>query len=223
MIKTLMLAFKDVFSKEIRWLVVASFLISVAFFIAAALCFHWAAREFIRFDSGFLSGAVEVAGMIGLFVGALFLFPAVMPMIAGFLIDSEIERLSGGKAVLRTVPFKENLLFSGGSALRGAAASILLIPASVLTGWIPVLNMLPFALYLYVNGAVLGREYFFAVALRFSDYEKAREDYEKRKPYWTLAGTIVAALMLVPFVNMLSPLIAAAFVRRLYTEERVAE
>lgn len=218
MIKTLLMAVRDVFSNRIRQLIVYSFLMSFAVFMTLAGGFHLLAQEFLRFDSVFLTRLTEATGLIGIFFIALFLFPVVMPLAAGVLIDKSVERLCGKDVVLRTVPMGESLKISVSSTLRGVAASVFSASGAVIIGWIPLLNLLPLALYLYINGRVLGREYFFAVALRFSDYENALAGYEKDKARWTRAGALIAALTLVPVVNMLSPLIAVAFACRLYRE-----
>ena len=104
-------------------------------------------------------------------------------------------------------------------ALQGAGATALIAPMTLLLSWIPLLNLVPMVLYYWVNGRILAREYFFSVALRTNDYAAAEKLFEQKLPYWRKAGILIAVLMTTPVVNMISPLVAVAFMRRLVAEQ----
>lgn len=149
---------------------------------------------------------------------ALMFFPAAATFAAGFFIDWGVDKLSQGRK-LRDVKLADSVKMSSIVALQGAGATALITPISVLLGWIPLLNLLPVALYYWVNGRILAREYFFSVALRTNDYASAEKLFEQKLPYWRKAGILIAVLMTIPVVNMISPLVAVAFMRRLVAKQ----
>ena len=91
---------------------------------------------------------------------------------------------------------------------------------SLLAGLIPVVNLVPAVLYYGLNGRLLAREYFYAVALRYMERKDADALFNRYAPYWTRAGVVIAVLMTVPVVNTVSPLVAVAFMRRLFLIKR---
>jgi CysZ protein len=70
----------------------------------------------------------------------------------------------------------------------------------------------PFAILTFwaLNGYLLGREYFVMVAMRRLGRQGARD---LRKKHWLsvwVAGTLMAAPLTVPFVNLFVPVLGAA-------------
>jgi uncharacterized protein involved in cysteine biosynthesis len=66
-------------------------------------------------------------------------------------------------------------------------------------------------MFYVVNGWLLGREYFEQIAFRRMSLEQARA---LRRPYGlrlTVAGTAIAFLATVPIVNLITPLLATAY------------
>ena len=118
------------------------------------------------------------------------------------------------------MPLSESLILSGIGAIKGAGVSLALIPVSLLAGLIPVVNLVPAVLYYGLNGRLLAREYFYAVALRYMERKDADALFNRYAPYWTRAGVVIAVLMTVPVVNTVSPLVAVAFMRRLFLIKR---
>ncbi len=218
MIHNFLAAFGDVFSKKIRGLLLLTLISAAVVLVLLFLGLTALFTHFVSFDSAWLNGIVSVFGGIGFFVLTLLLFPPVVTFVAGFFIDWGVDKLSQGRK-LRDVSLKDSVKMSAVVALQGAGATALIAPASMLLSWIPLLNLLPIALYYWVNGRILAREYFFSVALRTNDYAAAEKLFEQKLPYWRKAGILIAVLMTVPVVNMISPLVAVAFMRRLVAEQ----
>ena len=62
-----------------------------------------------------------------------------------------------------------------------------------------------------VNGYLLGREYFEMVAFRRMDHAAAHELRRRHNRTFTIAGVIIAMCLTIPFVNLLAPVLGAAF------------
>ncbi len=215
MLRNFCAAFGDVFSKKIRGLLMLT-LISAAV-VSAILFFGLTAvfTHFVSFDNFWMDGFIWG---VGFFVLALLLFPSIVTFLAGFFIDWGVDKLSQGRN-LRDVKLKDSVKMSTVVALQGAGATALIAPMTLLLSWIPLLNLVPMVLYYWINGRILAREYFFSVALRTNDYAAAEKLFEQKLPYWRKAGILIAILMTTPVVNMVSPLVAVAFMRRLVAEQ----
>src|SRR5690606_4741546 len=90
---------------------------------------------------------------------------------------------------------------------------LLALPFYVMLIWIPFLSPV---LFYGLNGYLLGREYFEAVALRRLDEGRTRVLRRARGGQVFLAGVVIAVLMTVPLVNLVAPVIATAFMVHLF-------
>ena len=211
-------AVKDVFSSKIRGLIFISVLLTIGVFAVLLTGFSYAMGFLPLENMPKVQKAAEILGYILFFIMSLMLFPSVVTLVTGFFIDSVTERMAknGGIQTLKNVPLSESLIFSGVVAIKGIALSSFLIPVTMVLGWIPFVNFLPVVLYYVLNGRLLAREYFFAVALRYTEKQKAEDLFNRYRLYWVKAGTVIAVLMTIPVMNTISPLVAVAFMRRLF-------
>ena len=218
MLSALKKAFSDVFKRRLRGLLWATVGVTVVlfgliFFGFSELSSYWQIK-----DMPVVSTVINVLGTLVFFILALLLFPAVATFVAGFFMDTVVERMAaeGKKQELRTVPLAKSMEISGVAAIKRCCASAVLAPLSL----IPAFGFVFAALLYLFNGRQFAREYFFTVALRYQDYQTAENMFEQNKNHWTKAGIIIALLMTVPVVNMISPLVAAAFMQNLFLEKR---
>jgi uncharacterized protein involved in cysteine biosynthesis len=158
------------------------------------------------------AGAGLAAGVL-----AWLLFPGVVTGVIGVLLDdvvAAVERrhyahLGPG----RDVPLAEIV----GSSARLIAATVglnlLLLPLYLALVFLPPLNLV---LYYLVNGRLLGREYFEAVALRRLDGPTVAAWRQNHR--WLIWGTgvVTTALLTVPVVNMVAPVIGTAAMVHLF-------
>ena len=84
------------------------------------------------------------------------------------------------------------------------AVNIVALPFYLLPG----VNLV---LFWIINGYLLGREYFELVALRHIGLEDARALRRRHKLRIFVGGVAVAGFATVPFLNLLTPLFATAF------------
>ena len=96
-----------------------------------------------------------------------------------------------------------------------------------LTGLTLLLNLLSLPVYLLVpginlflflalNGYLLGRGYFELVALRRLDAGEARRVRRRFTGRVFLGGVVIAGLFALPFVNLVAPVVATAFMLHIF-------
>jgi uncharacterized protein involved in cysteine biosynthesis len=103
----------------------------------------------------------------------------------------------------------ESLLGSLRLLGMGVALNLLALPLYFL----PVLTL---PLWLALNGYLVGREYAELVAARrLTPALAARLRRDRRLAFW-LSGVVIAAMLAVPFLNLLAPVIGAAFMTQRY-------
>ncbi|MGN1079152.1 MAG: EI24 domain-containing protein [Alphaproteobacteria bacterium] len=222
MLSELRNAFKDVFSKQIIGLVWLTALTTLLVFIVLFCLFVFGMSFFELTGSPELEKMLEIFSYIIFFIMSLMLFPSVATFVSGFFIDSVVDRTAKKNNIsgLRNVPLSESVVLSGVVALKGVVLSAVLIPVILILGLIPFGNLVPIVLYYRLNGRLLAREYFFAVALRYLPKDKADEVFDRNSGYWIKSGIVIAVLMTIPVVNIISPLIAMAFMQRLFLKKQ---
>lgn len=211
-------AFFDVFKSNICGLLWATVFITVLLFGLLFFGFSELARYWQIKDMPSVSIIINAVGVLAFFVLALFLFPAVATFVAGFFMDTAVERLESEhkNLPLRTVPLSESIKMSGVAMTKSVLTSSFLVPIS----FIPIFTLITPILFYYLNGRLFAREYFFTVALRYQDYEKSEKMFKDHQKYWTIAGVIIVFLMTIPLINIISPLVAVAFMQNLFLEKQ---
>lgn len=164
------------------------------------------------------------AGVMAVLVASFFLFPAVMLVALSLMLDDiakAVERrhypeLPPG----RDQPIAEAVL--GALAFAGITllVNLIALPFYLLLLFLPPLNL--FVFYL-INGYLLGREYFEVVAVRRFDAQGARHLRRKFRGRVMLAGVVITFLLTVPIVNLVTPVIATAFMLHVFERLRRRE
>jgi CysZ protein len=148
----------------------------------------------------FLAGA-------GLFVALAYILPAVSALVAGYFLDDAAEIVERTDFPQdppgRPLPLGQALLYG----LRFAGLSLLVNLIALFLFFVPVVNLVAF---FAANAYLLGREYFELAALRFRPPAEAARMRVAYRPTVLLAGAMMAGLLVVPVVNLLTPLFGIA-------------
>jgi CysZ protein len=154
----------------------------------------------------FLAGA-------GLVVAFIYVLPAVAALVAGYFLDDAAEIVEradfAGEPAGRALPLGRALLYG----LRFAALSLLVNLAALTLFFIPVVNVFAF---FAANAYLLGREYFELAAGRFRPLAEAAQMRREHRATVLLAGAMIAGLLLVPVLNLLTPLFGIALMVHLH-------
>ena len=160
-----------------------------------------------------VAGSVSASGLIGALFAILlgwFLFRVIAVAVLQFFADEvviavEARHYPEAARQARVLPFRED--FS--NSLRGIARTLLFNALAMPVALIRVFTAIgPAIVFLLVNAVLLGRE------LTDMGWLRHREDRTALSPVAPLPrlalGGVVAGMMLVPFVNLLAPIIGAA-------------
>lgn len=215
MIKQLLYSFKDVFLGNLKGLIVWTLAITISIyaliFSIAMLLINW----IIKIDTAWIQNTAKVFSFAGIVVISIFMFPTIVSIISSLFMDKVVEKTVPNRK-LRDLPLSESLKMNGVVTTKSILASSFLTPLTLLLCFIPFVNVIPPILYYAINGKLLSKEYYLAVATRFMTYDEANKKYDKNKFFWFKAGIVTVFLMTIPVLNMIAPLISTVFIKRLY-------
>lgn len=157
---------------------------------------------------GWLDRTFQVLGGLGTAILAWFLFPSIVVAVSGVflerVVDATEERHYPQLPPPRPVPLAQSIL----SALRLLGTSLLLNLLALPAYFVPLVNI---PVWLAVNGYLVGREYAELVAVRrAAPAIAARLRRDHRLQFWA-AGAVIALMLAVPLLNLVAPVIGAAF------------
>ena len=214
MVTALLRSFAILFAPPARRVVALSLGLAILVFAVlwlavAAVLYHTALFEWRA-----LNWLVDLLGGLGVLVLSWLIFPAVVTMIMGFYLE-------------RVAAAVEALDYSWRGAARPQPILELLAVMLRLTGLTLLLNLLSLPVYLLVpginlflflalNGYLLGRGYFEVVALRRLDAGEARRVRRRFAGRIFLGGVAIAGLFALPFVNLVAPVVATAFMLHIF-------
>jgi uncharacterized protein involved in cysteine biosynthesis len=156
------------------------------------------------------AGTGTLAAALVTLLGLWLLFPAIAIAVIGMFADEvveAVERRHYPDAAGRAVPLGRSLRLSLGSAGRLLLWNLIALPFYLL---LIATGVGPFLLFSAVNALALGRDLGEMVAARHHDGEAMRRWLAATRARRAILGLLAAWLFLVPFANLLAPLIGAA-------------
>ena len=144
--------------------------------------------------------------------GAIFLTAALFGTIAAAIAGLFVERVARaverrwypGLPAARPQGLGEQISAGFSFLLTAIATNLLALPLYLIWGAnVPI--------FLGVNGYLLGRQYFELVAARRLDYRQSRALWRARRWELLLAGGMIAGLSVLPLADLLTPVVATAF------------
>lgn len=182
--------------------------LAVGVFILLAVGVRWSVLRFDLVASGWLE---QVLGGVGAGVALLagwFCFPALVSALIGLVVDPVATRLERRHAPelgpARAVGWSDQSRASLADLTRGISLNLMLIPVY----FVPGLNVIA---YLALNAWLLGNTYVEALTLRRLPLAEARAFRRANRTRVGSTGLVIAALFLLPGVNMVAPVLATAF------------
>jgi CysZ protein len=163
-----------------------------------------------------IDSSITLLGTSGTFLFGLFVFPSLAGLIISFYLNQVALAVEAqhyphlgdvrDEAISEIVSYAVRFTFI--SVSLNLAILIIVVPGMLIT--VILAPLIPFV-FLLVNGYLIGREYFEFVAVRRLEPPAARAlriRYKKR--IWGY-GIVVSILMIIPLINWLMPVIAAAY------------
>ena len=217
MISLLIRSASAIFEPEVRSVLWKSVVLSFALLAALGLALSALLTQLHVFDAPWLDSLTHVLGNLTVIALTILLFPAVIGLVSSFFLEEVAEGVE--KRHYPAVPagrrqsVAEALIVAARFSALVIGVNLLALPLYLLLLWIPPLNLL---LFYGVNGYLLGREYFELVAQRHIEPDAARKVYRAYRGRLFFAGVLIAVLLSIPVANILTPLIATAFMVHVY-------
>ncbi|WP_181707933.1 sulfate transporter family protein [Chthonobacter rhizosphaerae] len=211
-------AFSQIVSPPFRVVLLKSVGLTLLMLAAVWAALYATFTHFVVVENVWLQTTLEILTGLGLVIGLGFLVAPVTSLFAGLFLDEiaeEVERVHyPGDAPGRPMPLVPSLLSAARFTLLVIAVNIVVLFLILLPG----VNVFAFFI---ANAYLLGREYFEMIAHRFHDPMGVRMLREEASVRVFLAGLVIAAVLAVPFLNLLTPLFATAFMVHIYKDVRV--
>ena len=218
MLRALGLAFADLADRGVIAILVQALAASlVAFVLLGGLLFWLLAGsdpcstlglETCKLDSG-TSGMGAV--MLSL-LAAWFLFPAVAIMVISTFTDRIARRIEErhyprSAREARPIGFARSATMGLRSGARLIIFNLIALPFYLL---LLITGVGPFVLFVIVNGIAFGRDLGEIAASRHGDRQSRRAWLKATRGEQHIIGTIVSVLFLVPFANLIAPVLGTA-------------
>jgi CysZ protein len=161
-----------------------------------------------------LDWPIEILGGLAALILAWLLFPATSLLVLSLFLDRVIAAFERAHYPGLPPPRDAGIAEAIASGLRLALLGLVLNLAAL-----PIYIFLPgisLVLFYALNGYLVGREYFEAVALRRLAPRDARALWHADRLRLIVAGAAIAFLLSIPLVNLAAPLIGAAAMLHLF-------
>ena len=225
MFASLAKAFEQLGDPRIRGVLIAAVLASLALLILLSMIASW----FLLWGGDLLAdwalsedGESWLRGLLDWFLGAatfaavafasFLLFPAATSLVLSFFLDRVVDAVEArhypALPAARDQPLAETIRGALAFAAVAIAVNLVALPIYLLLLFLPPFNLLVFYM---VNGYLLGREYFELVAVRRLEAAEAGRLRRQARGRVLLSGVVIAILLTIPLVNIVMPVVAAAF------------
>lgn len=212
LIKAALAAIRQVFSPPLRAILWKSLGLTLAILVliwfGLTRLINWfLSNHQLSADYPFLDTLAVFFAGAGLFVALAYVMPAVSILVAGYFLDDAAEIVERtdfpGDVPGRAMPLAQAMLY----AVRFAGLALLVNLVALILFFVPGVNIVAF---FGANAYLLSREYFELAAARFRPLPDAA-DLRRQNGLTTLAaGSMLAGMMVVPVLNLLTPLFGIA-------------
>jgi CysZ protein len=207
MLESALRAFRDTFSPEFRKVLWKALGLTIVLFIFVMVAVQVALSILVGFPWPWLDTVVAVAAGLGLFAGLFFLMAPVMALFAGLFLD-DIAELVERRDYPQHRPGMP--LPTIQAAFTGVRFGLLVLAVNLALLPTLLLGIGAVAMVL-ANAYLLGREYFEMVAMRHMPAAEARRLRKENAPRILAAGFIPAFLVIVPLVNIITPIFSTVY------------
>jgi CysZ protein len=204
---------REIFSKPFRAVLFKSLALTLALLAALGLILERIAIWVSAGGPAWLHALIGVAAALGLFVGLVFLIPAVSMLVAGFFLDELADHVEADIYPPGVRGRPAPLMTSLGLAAKFAVVALAVNFVAFCVWLLPGVNALVF---LIANAYLFGREYFQLAALRFRPLDEVQALRARHGLTLFAAGLIIALFVATPVLNLLTPLFGVALMARLH-------
>jgi CysZ protein len=211
MISDALAALPQIFTPPFRRVLYKILALTLAFLTLIWIALDRFIIGYIAVPYPWLATMLSLLTGFGLFVGLAFLVAPISSLVAGFFLDELAEQVEA-----ETTGTPGQALPAGQAvwlATRFAAVSVLVNIVALMVFLLPGVNI---AVFFVANGYLLGREYFELASLRYRSLHETHEMRRRHRLYIFMCGLLIACFVVVPVVNLLTPLFGAALMVRIH-------
>jgi uncharacterized protein involved in cysteine biosynthesis len=228
MIRALTLALGQLGDPRIRAVLLKSMLLTLAIFAGAAALAGWALSganpcswgpldSECRIESGMGAAIAVLLGLASLW----FLFPAVAMAVLGLFADEVVEAVEARHYPAAAASARRPTRLEGLDIGLRSAGRLILWNVAAIPGYVLLLvtGIGPFLLFFAVNAVALGRDLGETVAIRHHRGPALERRLAATRGRRALLGLFVTFLFMIPFANLLAPVVGAAMATHLFGGE----
>ncbi len=210
MIDAALAALNQMFTPPFRAVLYKTFGVTLALLAVIFIALDTFIVHFFTLSYPWANTLLSILTGVGLVVALAFIVAPASFIVAGFFFDelAEVVERDDGGPIGRAPPVLDTIWL----AVKFACVAVLVNLIAVLLLLVPGLNAIAFFV---ANAYLFGRGYFELAACRFlplATVQLLRQRYTVRL---FLAGLVISAFVLVPILNLLTPLFATAFMVRI--------
>jgi CysZ protein len=209
MLQDLRRAFAMLGDRKVRGVLWLGIGLSLATLVALFLGVEWVIAWASDTGHGWLDTLLQVLGAFGTAVVAWFLFPSIVVAVSSVFLERVVDATEEHHHPHLPPPLPVPLARSVASGLKLFGAGVLLNLLALPAYFVPLLNL---PVWLALNGYLVGREYAEMVAARRLPADRAAVIWRDNRTVFWIAGAVVAVLLAVPVLNLVAPIVGAAFV-----------
>lgn len=213
MLTALHLAIEDAFAPKERRAILSSLVLALLALLLLWLGATALLDHLTVFGIAWLDMPLAILGGIAALVLAYLLFPAMTALMLGFFLDGVIAEIERRRYPALPPPRRTGLASLLISTLRLFLLAVILNVAALPFYLAPGINLF---IYYGLNGYLVGREYFELVALRRLEGSAARAMWRRHRGRLVLAGVVIVILLSLPLINLVAPVMAAAFMLHVF-------
>ncbi|MEP9376784.1 sulfate transporter family protein [Aquabacter sp. CN5-332] len=207
-------AFGQVFSPLLRGVLLKAVALAIGLLVVLAIGLNMLLGWLVDVPSHpWVETTLAIIAGLGIVLGALYLVPAVSSLVAGLFLDDVAEAVETasypGTPHGMAQPIARSLLYSLRFFLLVLAVNL----GALLLLLVPGVNIV---IFFIANAYLLSREYFELAAMRYASPAEARALRQANATTVFLAGLLIAPLLMVPILNLITPIYGTAFMVHLH-------
>lgn len=207
-------ALGQVFSPMLRGVLLKSVGLAIALLVVLAIGLNVVLDRLVDIPTyPWLETTLAILAGIGILFGALYLVPAVSSLVAGLFLDDVAEAVERASYPDQPAGVAQPALRSALYSARFFLIVLSLNLCALMLLLVPGVNLIIFFL---LNAYLLSREYFELAAMRYSTPEQARALRQENGLTVFLAGFLIAPLLMIPIVNLITPIYGTALMVHLH-------
>lgn len=212
MVPSLLKAIRQIPDPPLRRVIILGVLGALAVYVVLLGGFYYLQAHTAIFETGWLEWIADLLGAVALVVVLIFLFPMVLTIVIGFLLEDvarAVEQrhypdLPDSRSQGIAEALTSTLAFIGFSLAVNLVTLLVIVVIPILWPFTPFI-------FLAMNGYLVGREYFELVAFRRLDPARAKGLRSAHSGRVWMAGIVIAFFLTIPILNWVVPVLGTAF------------